>query len=97
MNDALYKALAEDGKVWKKEDAVIVVGSRYRHNTALHIGMLCGNIDDCIDFAVAEGIEQGVPKVVCMVPNDRQDLADKLRAHSFELTGNDIIMMERVM
>ena len=97
MNDALYKALAEDGKVWAKEDSVVVVGSRYRHNTALHVGMLCGNIDACIDFAVAQGIEQGVPRVVCMVPNDRQDLADKLRAHGFELTGNDIIMMERIM
>lgn len=97
MNDALYKALAEDGKVWAKDDAVIVVGSRYRHETGLHVGMLCGNVDDCIDFAVAEGISQGVPKVICMVPNDRQDLADKLRAHNFQLTGNDIIMMERIM
>lgn len=97
MNDALYKALAEDGKVWAKDDSVVVVGSRYRHNTGLHVGMLCGNVDACIDFAVAQGIEQGVPKLVCMVPNDRQDLADKLRAHGFELTGNDIIMMERIM
>ncbi|NCB41748.1 MAG: GNAT family N-acetyltransferase [Clostridia bacterium] len=97
MNDDLYKALAADGKVWAKEDAVVVVGSRYRHNTALHVGMLCGNVDDCIDFAVAEGIRQGVPKVVCMVPHDRQDLADQLRSHGFGLTGNDIIMMERIM
>lgn len=96
MNDALYKALAADGKVWAKEDAVVVVGSRYRHNTGLHVGMLCGNIDHCIDFAVAQGIDFGVPKVVCMVPNDRQDLADKMRAHGFKLTGNDIIMMERI-
>lgn len=97
MNDALYKALAEDGKIWTKDDAVIVVGSRYRHDSGLHVGMLCGNVDDCIDFAVAEGIRQGVPKVICMVPNDRQDLADKLRAHGFGLTGNDIIMMERIL
>jgi hypothetical protein len=97
MNDFLYKALAEDGKVWAKDDAVVVVGSRYRHDTGLHVGMLCGNVDDCIDFAVAEGISQGVPKVVCMVPNDRQELADKLRLHGFGLTGNDIIMMERMM
>ncbi len=96
MNDALYKALAEDGKVWAKDDAVVVVGSRYRHHTALHVGMLCGNIDHCIDFAVAKGIASGVPKVVCMVPNDRQDLADKLREHGFKLTGNDIIMMEKI-
>lgn len=96
MNDALYKALAADGKVWAKDDAVVVVGSRYRHNTALHVGMLCGNIDHCIDFAVAKGIDLGVPKVVCMVPNDRQDLADQLRNHGFKLTGNDIIMMERI-
>lgn len=97
MNDALYKALAEDRKVWAKDDAVIVVGSRYRHDSGLHVGMLCGNVDDCIDFAVAEGINQGVPKVICMVPNDRQELADKLRLHGFVLTGNDIIMMERIM
>jgi N-acetylglutamate synthase-like GNAT family acetyltransferase len=96
MNDALYKALAADGKVWAKDDAVVVVGSRYRHNTALHVGMLCGNIDHCIDFAVAKGIDFGVPRVVCMVPNDRQDLADQLRVHGFKLTGNDIIMMERI-
>ncbi len=96
MNDPLYKALAQDGKVWAKEDAVLVVGSRYRHQTALHAGMLCGNVDHCIDYAVAEGIRQGVPKVVCMVPANRQELADKLRAHGFTLNGNDIIMMERV-
>jgi len=96
MNDALYKALVQEGKIWAKDDAVIVVGSRFRNNTALHVGMLCGNIDHCIDFAVAKGIEQGVPKVVCMVANDRQDLTDKLREHSFKLTVNDIIMMERI-
>jgi len=96
MNDALYKALTEESKVWSKDDSVVIVGSRYRHNTALHVGMLCGNIDHCIDFAVTKGIEQGVPKVVCMIANDRQDLADKLREHGFKLTGNDIIMMERV-
>ena len=96
MNDALYRALAEEGKVWAKDDAVVVVGSRYRHASALHVGMLCGNVDHCIDFAVAEGIRQGVPKVVCMVPNDRQELADALRGHGFTLNGNDIIMMERI-
>ncbi len=97
MNDALYRALAEDGKVWAKEDAVIVVGSRYRHASALHVGMLCGNVDHCIDFAIAEGIRQQVPKVVCMIPNDRQELADALRSHGFTLNGNDIIMMERIL
>lgn len=96
MNDFLYRALAEDGKVWAQEDAVVVVGSRYRHRSALHVGMLCGNVDACIDFAVAEGIRQGVPKVLCMVPSDRQELADKLRGHGFLLSSNDIIMMERV-
>lgn len=96
MNDDLYRALADDGKVWAKEDAVAVVGSRYRHETALHTGMLCGNVDHCIDLAVAEGIRQGVPKVVCMVPHDRMDLADALRAHGFRLNNNDIIMMERI-
>ena len=58
--------------------------------------MLCGNVDHCIDLAVAEGIRQGVPKVVCMVPHDRMDLADALRAHGFRLNNNDIIMMERI-
>ena len=96
MNEALYLVLGEDEKVWMTSDAVAVVGSRYRHNTALHVGMLCGNIDKCIDFAVAEGIRQGVPKVVCMIPNNRQDLADALRSHGFKLNGNDIIMMERI-
>jgi hypothetical protein len=31
-----------------------------------------------------------------MIPNDRQELADRLRAHGFTLNGNDIIMMERI-
>lgn len=96
MNDDLYRALAADGKIWAKEDAVVVVGSRYRHESGLHVGMLCGNVDHCIDFAVVEGLRQGVPKVVCMIPNDRQELADRLRAHGFTLNGNDIIMMERI-
>lgn len=97
MNDALYKALAEDGKIWAKDDAVVVVGSRYRHESALHVGMLCGNADHCIDFAVAEGLRQSVPKIVCMIPSDRQELADVLRARGFTLNGNDIIMMERIL
>ena len=96
LGDPLYKALARDDKVHRKDDAVIVVGSRYRHEIALHVGMFCGNIDHCIDFAIARGLATGVPKLVCLIPNDRMEMVDVLRRRGFTLNSNDIIMMDRI-
>lgn len=91
----LYKALVEDGYVWQKGESTVTVGARFMKDTALHIGIMGGDIDECIKFAVSELKRTGLPKLVAMIPSDREDLYEALKKYGFVFPDSHIIMLER--
>ncbi|HWP79766.1 MAG TPA: GNAT family N-acetyltransferase [Candidatus Acidoferrum sp.] len=96
-NPATTAALAKEGKVYAGGGSAMVCGSRYLHRSALHFGLMGGNLDDCISFAIAKGKEQGVPKVVTMIDKDDEKRAAALTARGFVMAPSNIIMMERML
>ena len=54
VNEANAKQFAIEGKVFedRASGSFIVCGARFQHRAALHIAMMSGDYDKCIDFAV---------------------------------------------
>lgn len=96
-NPATTAALAKEGKVYAGAGSAMVCGSRYLHHSALHFGLMGGNLDDCISFAIAQGKKQGVPKVVTMIDKEDEKRAQALTARGFVMAPSNIIMMERML
>lgn len=96
-NPATTAWLADNGKVYAKGDAAMVCGSRYLHHAALHFGLMGGNLNDCISFAIAKGKGAGVPKIVTMIDKEDEKRAQALTARGFVMSPSNIIMMERML
>lgn len=91
----LYKGLAQDGIVFKKDGAALTLGARFQKDKGLHIGMMGGDLDECVRFAVQKLRESGLPKLVCMIPSERDDLRAALEKYGFVFPEAQIIMLER--
>jgi len=98
VNDANVRAFAAEGKVFEDETdgSFIVCGARFQHQTALHIAMMGGNYEHCIDFAVNYARAIGVPKVSCTFALGNEKLEEVLRARGFAPDASDIITKEIV-
>ena len=98
INEANARCFATEGKVF--EDSVdgsfVVCGARFQHNVALHIAMMGGNYDRCIDFAVNYAKAMNVPKVACTFALGNEKLENALRSRGFTQEPSDIITKEIV-
>ena len=94
-SDALYKYLSREQSVWVKGESVIVLGARFLRDRGLFIGMMGGDIDDCLTLAEAELRESGLPKLSAAIPSDREDLAFAMEKHGFSFPQAHIIVLER--
>ena len=95
LNERVCSWLAEQGFVFANGSSVAVLGGRYMRKHALHIGVVGGDLDLCLDFAMAKFKESGLPKFTCMYPSVRDDIKEALRARGFAIPENHIIMLER--
>ncbi|MBQ4088722.1 MAG: GNAT family N-acetyltransferase [Clostridia bacterium] len=98
INDANIRCFATEGKVFEdpSDGSFIVCGARFQHNVALHIALMGGDYDRCIDFAVNHARAMGVPKVYCTFTLDNPKLEAALKARGFAPDPSDIITKEIV-
>lgn len=96
INQANAKAFCDEGKVFedKSDGSFIVCGARFQHRAALHIAMMGGNIDKCIDFAINYAKAQGLEKVSCTFALENPKLEQALINRGFTAEKSDLITME---
>ncbi len=98
VNEANAKAFACEGKVFedKESGSFIVCGARFQHQVALHIAMMGGDYDKCIDFAINYAKAQGIPKVSCTFAIENEKLETALAKRGFVADKGIIITKEVV-
>ena len=98
INDANVRCFAAEGKVFEDptDGSFIVCGARFQHNAALHIAMMGGNYDRCIDFAVNYAKAIGVNKVSCTFTLNNEKLEAALVSRGFKPDASDLITKEIV-
>ena len=90
------KGFAMEGKVFedKESGSFIVCGARFQHQVTLHIGMMGGDYEKCLDFAVNYAKAQGLEKVSCTFAIENEKLEQALIARGFAPEPSDLITME---
>ena len=98
VNEANVRTFAAEGKVFEdpEDGSFIVCGARFQHNVALHIAMMGGDYDRCIDFAVNYARAMNIPKVSCTFTLGNEKLENALKARGFTPDASDIITKEIV-
>ena len=98
INTPNARAFANEGKVFEDpaDGSFIVCGARFQHQVALHIAMMGGDYDRCIDFAINHAKAMGVPKVSCTFTLGNEKLENVLKARGFTPDAGDIITKEIV-
>lgn len=96
INEANAKAFAIEGKVFEEaeSESFIVCGARFQHQNALHIAMMDGDLDRCLDFAVNYAKAQGIPKVSCTFSLENGKLEETLKCRGFLSEAGDLMTME---
>lgn len=95
LNPPLYEYMAREQSVWVKGGSVVVLGARFLKDRALYIGIMGGDIDECIRLAVSEFKKSGLSKLAAVIPSDRDDLREALEKHGFAFPQSQIIVLER--
>ena len=98
INDANIRCFAAEGKVFEdsSDGSFIICGARFQHHAALHIAMMGGNYDHCIDFAINYAKACGIPKVACTFTLENEKLENALKARGFVPDPSDLITKEIV-
>ena len=98
INEANAKQFAIEGKVFedKESESFIVCGARFQHQAALHIAMMSGDYNKCIDFAVNFAKAQGLKKVSCTYAIENEKLESALKARGFTAEKSDLLTKEVV-
>lgn len=91
----LYNYLAAEQSVWVKGDSVVVIGARFLKDRGLFIGVMGGNVDECVRLAVSEFKKSGLPKLSAAIPSDRDALREALEKYGFAFPQSQIIVLER--
>lgn len=96
INEENAKGFAMEGKVFEDRESgsFIVCGARFQHQVTLHIAMMGGDYEKCLDFAVNYAKAQGLEKVSCTFAIDNEKLEKALIARGFEPEASDLITME---
>lgn len=96
VNEENAKGFAVEGKVFedKESGSFIVCGARFQHQVTLHIAMMGGDYEKCLDFAVNYAKAQGLEKVSCTFAIENEKLESALKARGFEPEASDLITME---
>jgi len=98
INEANARQFAAEGKVFEERESgsFIVCGARFQHQVTLHIAMMGGDLDRCIDFAANYAKAQGLKKVSCTFALENEKLESALKARGFAAEKSDLITKEVV-
>ena len=98
INETNAKQFAVEGKVFEDAESgsFIVCGARFQHQVTLHIAMMGGDYDKCIDFAVNYAKAQGLKKVSCTFALENTKLESALKTRGFVAEKSDLITKEVV-
>lgn len=96
VNEENAKGFAVEGKVFEDTESgsFIVCGARFQHQVTLHIAMMGGDYEKCLDFAVNYAKAQGLAKVSCTFAIENEELECALKARGFAAEASDLITME---
>ena len=92
----LCRFLAEKEMVYEDptSGSVITVGARFLPDRELSIGVFGGDMDQCLGFALEQGVERGAARLNCDFPPSAVDVQSALVEKGFNLTESDFIVME---
>jgi len=90
------RAFADEGKVYEDTagGSFIVCGARFQHKKALHIAMMDGDFDACIDFALHLARSQNIPELTLNVCMDNPRLENALLKRGFTPSEGYLITKE---
>jgi hypothetical protein len=96
ITPALCSHLAEKEMVYEDpaSGSVVTVGARFLPERALNIGVFGGDVDQCLGFALEQGVERGAARLNCDFPPSAVDVQGALVEKGFALTESDFIAME---
>lgn len=96
MGDPLYRALAQEGKVWedKESGSFMVLGNRFLPKRSLQIGIMGGDRQKCLDFAKSKALMLGRPQLVIMFAPENEKLQLLLEENGYKMASSDFQVME---
>lgn len=96
MGGPLYRALAQEGKVWEDEKtgSFMVLGNRFLPKRSLQIGILGGDRQRCLDFARSKALTLGRPQMTIMFPPENEELQLLLEKNGYKMAVSDFQVME---
>jgi len=96
ITPTLCRHLAEKEMIYEDpaSGSVVTVGARFLPERALQIGVLGGDMDQCLGFALEQGVERGAARLNCDFPPSAVDVQGALVDNGFSLTESDFIVME---
>lgn len=96
MGEPLYRALAQEGKVWedKNSGSFMVLGNRFLPKRSLQIGIIGGDRQKCLDFAMAKALTLGRPQLIIMFAPENEKLQLLLEENGYRMASSDFQVME---
>ena len=96
ITPALCEFLAEKEMLYEDPatGSVVTVGARFLPDRALNIGVFGGDVDQCLGFALEQGVERGAARLNCDFPALDIEVQEALVEKGFSLTESDFIVME---
>ena len=77
-----------------KNASLIVLGSRFMPWQSLHIGLLGGDRQSCLDFACREAISRKVERINCLFPPEAAEIKELFTKNGYEFLSTHLIVME---
>ena len=95
MGEPLYRGLAAEGKVYWDEQSgsVLVLGNRFLEKRSLQIGIMSGDYEKCLKFALYQAQQKGVPQLTVMIPEDDIFQQQVLEQQGYQVSA-DLQVME---
>ncbi len=96
INPATCAAMAREGRVYEHQPtgSLIVLGARFMPQSALHIALLGGDEDACLEFARWKATELRVPKLQIMFPPTAEHIQGRLLAKGFQVEESECVVRE---
>ncbi len=98
INEENIKAFSDEGKVFydEKSKSVVVCGSRFSKNSALHIALMAGDYNICLDFIKNLANTLNIKKISCTFARENEKLEEFLKEKGFIRENSDLVTLERV-
>ncbi len=100
MNRTFYKLTEEiirmfvmEGKVFVDEESnsYVIIGARFQHEKAMHLALINGDYDKCIDFSISYTKANGNDKLSCTFALENQKLQSALENRGFKFDDIELI------